>query len=137
MPMSAKQISVDQTLVWSKKSTSSALFHPATKAMRAANITQVRKVMLRIVGNSGNCEVKIGFQVSNKPDDEDSWGSVTTLAEMTNFLSIEGETYATAFETITTSLTQRFVRFGFYVQNSSGTGVESMYASMVIDLRGD
>ena len=82
----------------------------------------------------GLVAVKVAFQTS---DDGMTWPASTTnppqfaLAAAT----AEGTTYATTFEDISASLTKKYVRFGVWVYNASGSLVELCVAAIRIEPR--
>ena len=89
------------------------------------------------LGAPGLVSVRIGFQTS---DDGLTWPASTTtpglfaLATLTA-ATAEGVTYAVVFEDISASLTKRFVRFGVWMLNSSGTLLETAVVGIRIEPR--
>jgi hypothetical protein len=132
--MPARQINIPPALMWSGKSTAAvdAIFFPRTGPLLASSITKARRARLTLFGNSGNCEVMVAYQIADL-DDEDDWGGTTTIGS--TWISAEGNDFGVGYEDLTGDLTKRLVRFGFSVKNKTGTAVETMYASMMLDIR--
>ena len=132
--MATRIFTSDPKLLWSKQSTSAWLFHPITKGIPAAGVTEVRKRVITAFGNSGNCQLKLGYQIANY-DDEDAYG--TAVAISAAWLSTNTTSFGSNWSDISSGLTQRLFRLGYMVINGSGTVVETMYAESIIDVRVD
>ena len=125
----------DPEVVFTNKSTSVGFFHPLAGAMDAGLIKTVR-VALEL-GAPGLVSVRIAYQVS---DDGLTWPSSTTtpgliLVGTLAAATTEGVTYATIFEDISANLTKRYVRFGVWMLNASGTLLETAVVGVRIEPR--
>lgn len=132
--MPTQKLTVPLMLIWTRKSTADAVAHPVAGAMPTPGIKNVRKGRATLLGNTGNCQMAISYQITNTPDDEGSWD---TPIDLTSFTSTEGTTYGSTWTDISSNLTKRYVRFLASAKNSTGTAVEAMYVELEIDVRED
>ncbi len=115
---------------WSSGSDSTALWIPGTGFGSTAGVHKIRGA-LEMRCNSGNCQIKLGYQLAN---DTDSPENAVTAG---SFLSSEGFLYATDFTDISTATKGKlYIRFGFWVQNTSGSRIEMCRASLRVDIEG-
>ena len=70
-------------------------------------------------------------------DDGVTWPASTTAPPQFALaaVSAEGLSYATTFEDISSSLQKKFVRFGVWVYNSSGTAMEFATVAIRVETR--
>jgi hypothetical protein len=122
-----------QQLVWSKKS-ASPLFHPFTGLIPTADLTEIRPTFLDVKGSTNACEVAIGYQLTNEANEESDWGSTATQLSA-SCATADGETYEDAFTDVSSSMTKRFIRFGYMVKNTSGSTVQAAQVAALVDCR--
>ncbi len=119
--------------VWTKGSTTAALFHPSIGPMRTAGMKYVRFSRWELRGDTGDIEVAPAFQVAGD-DDESLWASATAVA-VGSYQSGDAVTTNTSFTDISASLTARLVRFGWLARNKSGTDIHQCRVGGNADLR--
>jgi hypothetical protein len=123
-------------LVWSQKSATVGeyLFHPFTGPIPTSDLTEIRPTVLDIKAGTGLCEVAIGYQLTNEANEESDWGTTATMLSA-DFVPTDGETYEDDFTDVTTSMTKRFIRFGYMVINTSGSTVQAAQVAASVDCR--
>ena len=117
--------------VWTN-GTTTAMFHPVTRWMSAAEVTKVRR-SLEMQAESGLIDIAVAFQTANNldtpiaydpaKDDIDSYRTANGYSWGTSFIDISG-----------TTAQKQYIRFGIAAKNSSGSHVECAQAWFRIDL---
>ena len=120
-------------LVWSQKSTT-ALFHPFSGPIPTADLDELRATLLDVKARTSLCSVAVGYQLADETDDESSWGSTTQLSA--SAATADGETYEDTFTDVSSSMTKRYIRFGYMVLNTTtSTTVQAAQVAAVVDCR--
>lgn len=121
-------------LVYSNKSTNIAVgFFHALLAM--VDTTDIKSARVAIdVYAAGLVGIKIALQQS---DDGITWPSATTVPTQFALAAAtgDGQSFATTFEDISASITKRYLRFGVWVYNSSGTNTEFALVAIRVETR--
>ena len=107
-------------------------FHTLILAMDTADLKSAR-VSVDVYA-PGLVNIKVAFQIS---DDGIAWPASTSVPPQFALAaaSSEGITYSTTFEDISSSLTKRYVRFGVWVYNSSGSNTEFALVAIRVETR--
>ncbi len=126
--MYAKTITAGPMPVWSGGSDSTPIFIPMTGFGSTAGVHQVRPSM-EMRASSGACEIKFGYQLANDTE------SPETAVAVGSFLSSEGFSYGSSFTDISSATELKlYIRWGVWVQDTSGTKIEMCRASIRVDI---
>ena len=123
-------------LVTTKKSTANGLMWLLTPTMDTATIKEVRPAV-EVTNISADVKVALGWVLS---DDGETWPASTAAPGLFDVATIaaqttEGVFYATAFENIASVLTKKFVRFGAWIKNDSGSTYETALVSVRLEFK--
>ncbi len=124
----SKTIAAGPMPAWSSGSDQSALWNPLTRWGSTADVHKIRPSMEMRV-SSGNAKIQFGYQLANDPD------SPETAVTVGSFLASEGFLYGSSFTDIASQTDgYLYVRWGVWVQNSTGTKIEMCRASIRVDI---
>ena len=127
--MAERTLIIPPQSVYTKGSTSTALFHPGEQVLETNEVHDLR-VSFDLRQNSGDVAVRPGFQMSN---DGETWDTAVEFAQ--DFTTTAGHTYGSEFIHFPSLATRkRWVRFGTFARNDATTNVEFARCEMRIDM---
>jgi hypothetical protein len=116
--------------VWTRGNTTDQRFFVATPGMASAAIKAVL-VAIFVYNATQAITIQVAYQES---DDGETWPDQATFTLIPNFsVTADGPTYDDAWNSVT--LTKKYVRFGFAVVNTSGSGRELANCALRLDTR--
>lgn len=117
--------------VWSKRSTSTWVFHPGGPPMQSADVSPSIRPNLDVGQDTGAVKVRAALRMSN---DGATWDTPVAIGTLT--ANSEGAVYASSYADLKATLTgKRLVQFGIECTNDTGTNLELARVSMQLDFQ--